>query len=233
MSATKKKGLAKVNTEGWMMSYADMATILLAMFIVLTVLGKDQTGAALHTGLESYRQARDSFGLPGMFEASPRSVQFDQPMTRFSTGEESDSKDNTGRSIDAEQERLQRFLDELGRKFSVDCLPRSLSQATVDLFERFQPSAPYLKASHREIFSQVLPLLQRPNYRVTVTVWATMPADSAWLRAADQAQAIVEDLNEDMKLGASARSRLIAIGQPWPYSNYERPILSITVAKTQ
>lgn len=48
----RKKALAAVNTEGWMMSYADMVTILLAMFIVLSTLGKDQTGASLQKGLE-------------------------------------------------------------------------------------------------------------------------------------------------------------------------------------
>src|SRR3954452_4158866 len=70
MAKLRKKALAAVNTEGWMMSYADMATILLAMFIVLSTLGKDQTGASLQKGLESWRETRQSFGLGGLFTTS-------------------------------------------------------------------------------------------------------------------------------------------------------------------
>src|SRR5438046_8282128 len=72
VAKARKKGLAAINTEGWMMSYADMATILLAMFIVLSTLGKDQTGASLQKGLESWRETRQSFGLGGIFSTSDR-----------------------------------------------------------------------------------------------------------------------------------------------------------------
>src|SRR4051794_37209797 len=72
MAKPRKKALAAINTEGWMMSYADMATILLAMFIVLSTLGKDQTGASLQKGLESWRETHQNFGLPGIFNTSDR-----------------------------------------------------------------------------------------------------------------------------------------------------------------
>src|SRR5207237_8598648 len=70
--AAKKKAEDAINTEGWMMSYADMATILLAMFIVLSTLGKDQTGASLQKGLESWRETCQSFGLGGILTTSDR-----------------------------------------------------------------------------------------------------------------------------------------------------------------
>src|SRR5207244_10746573 len=75
MVKTARKALAAVNTEGWMMSYADMATILLAMFIVLSTLGKDQTGASLQKGLESWRASRQFFGLNGLFNNSNMQTQ--------------------------------------------------------------------------------------------------------------------------------------------------------------
>ena len=125
MLGKRKKGqLDQVNTEGWMMSYADMATILLAMFIVLSVLGKDQTGVALHKGLESYRESRASFGLSGLFSSSPSKAQFDAPMTRFPNGAPDDGA--PGRSIDSEQEQMQHFLEEMNRRFSILKLPAVL-----------------------------------------------------------------------------------------------------------
>src|SRR5215813_11377572 len=63
-----------INTNGWMMSYADMATILLAMFIVLSTLGKDQTGITLQTGTGSYRETRERFGLPSTLTRSGQAV---------------------------------------------------------------------------------------------------------------------------------------------------------------
>ncbi len=70
MLRRRKSADSHINTEGWMMSYADMATILLAMFIVLSTLGKDQSGVNLYNGTGSFRKALDSFGLPGAFSSS-------------------------------------------------------------------------------------------------------------------------------------------------------------------
>lgn len=233
MSRGKKKGaLSKVNTEGWMMSYADMATILLAMFIVLTVLGQDQTGVSLHKGLESYRESRDSFGLSGMFESSPRSVQFDAPTTRFPSGADGESG-SAGRSLDAELERLQHFVHEMDRQFPIDKLPPARAQATVDLFDPIHKESPYLASKHREVLGQVLPLLKRGDYRVTLVVWATMPSDSAWLRAAEQANHVADEAADTAQLEAKDRARFTALGQPWRYPDYQRPVLSISVTKTQ
>src|SRR5947209_7064065 len=81
--ARKKAGDSPINTEGWMMSYADMATILLAMFIVLSTLGKDQTGVNLHNGTGSFRQALDAFGLPGLFSTSSRVIPLETASPRY------------------------------------------------------------------------------------------------------------------------------------------------------
>src|SRR5215471_2745480 len=83
MAKHRKKAETAVNTEGWMMSYADMATILLAMFIVLSTLGKDQTGVSLYNGTGSFRRALDCFGLPGLFPNSAKPIQAEAPGPRY------------------------------------------------------------------------------------------------------------------------------------------------------
>ncbi len=192
--AHKKKGAeGAINTEGWMMSYADMATVLLAMFIVLSTLGKDQTGVSLQKGLESWRDSRASFGLSGAFQTSSHVFQQEAMAPNYGLEQDKPADNGTGpddkegqRSRDAEQEGLQRFLQEMDRQFKVDKLPRVVGSATVDFFDKLGDAPPYLTAKEIEVVDQTLPLLDRGNYRILLIVWATTPSDTAWARAGDQ-----------------------------------------------
>jgi len=165
----KKQAERGINVEGWMMSYADMATVLLAMFIVLSTLGKDQTGVSLQKGLESWRDSRHTFGLGGAFQTSSRVFQKEAMSPQYAHGEDGEpepqgrgpDREDPTRSIDGEQERLQRFLHEMDRQFKVEKLPRVAGNATVDFFDKLAGSAPYLTRKQSEIVQQVLPLLER------------------------------------------------------------------------
>src|SRR5437016_3554424 len=84
MSAKRKRPHSAVNGEGWLMSYADMTTILLSLFIVLTTLGQDQTGINFYKGVESFRESQHRFGLPGQFGSSGSIHDLEAPMARYS-----------------------------------------------------------------------------------------------------------------------------------------------------
>jgi len=234
-----------INTEGWMMSYADMATTLLAMFIVLSTLGKDQTGVNLYKGTGSFVRALESFGLPGWFSNSSQAVQMDASSPHYldddtetppepnATGMEAGTGKGEDRVIDGEEEKLQHFLHEMERHLPVARLPRTKGQAIVDCYERLNASSPYLAPRPAELLWQVMPLLRRPTYRVVLVVWATTPSESAWLRAARQAQQVVEDVGSAAHLDASARARFLAVGQPWRYPDQQRPVLSLIIERTE
>ena len=62
----KKKGHGGgPDANAWMVSYADMATILLAMFIVLSTFSQDQTGITLYHGTGSFKKSLKNFGMRG------------------------------------------------------------------------------------------------------------------------------------------------------------------------
>jgi hypothetical protein len=243
MAKPRKSVLEAINTEGWMMSYADMATILLAMFIVLSTLGKDQTGASLQKGLESWRETRQLFGLPAFFVTANRPNNFGAGGPRYvlegegdplPTAEGGTNKEKpTLPSIDQEVERFQRFLGELDRQFKVDSLPRITGQATVDLYERLNKEPPYLASKHKELLGQIVPLLRRPDYRVLIIAWATMAKESAMSRAAETAKELADEIASGAQLDAEARARLWAVGQTWRYKDYQRPVFSLVIAKNQ
>ncbi len=240
MAKHRQKGADEaVNTDGWMMSYADMATVLLAMFIVLSTLGKDQTGVSLEKGLESWRESRANFGLGGLFATSSNVVKGDAPAPNYHGADDAAGEgggpdaDKGPRGRDAEQERLNRFLAEMDRQFKVDKMPRVAGSATVDFFDPLGPAPPYLTARQAEVVGQVLPLLGRDDYRVTLVVWATTPSDTAWARAAEQARLVADELAAAADLSPPARARLVAVGQTWRYPGFQRPVLSLTIAKTE
>jgi hypothetical protein len=231
MIPKRKKDGGKINTEGWMMSYADMATILLAMFIVLSTFGKDQTGATLQKGLESWKESRQFFGLPGFFTNSSQQHQhnFKGPTYQASEDATDESGDEQAVTLDAEIEKLRRFLKDPGGDGDLARQPSIKGQATLDFFEPLNRQPPYLTAKHRERLSQMLPLLNRKDYTITLVVWATMPVDSALTRAAEQATEIADELRP----GGMRTNNFTAIGQPWRYANFQRPIFSLTLRRLE
>ncbi|HZU38296.1 MAG TPA: flagellar motor protein MotB [Gemmataceae bacterium] len=232
---------SSVNTNGWMMSYADMATTLLAMFIVLSTLGKDQTGISLYNGTGSFVRALDAFGLPGVFSASKKVIQLDTAGPHYLGGMETEDaaghlwsrepSEDELRVLDIEEEHLQQFLQEMQRQLPLAKWPRTQGQAAVDFYDPLNRQPPLLAARHQEVAWQVVPLLRRSNYRVFVVVWATMPSPRAWMRAANQAQALVEEIANAAELDQAARTRLVPLGQPWPYRNRRRPVFSLVIRK--
>ena len=139
----------------------------------------------------------------------------------------------TSRIIDIEEEELQHFLGEMNRQFQVEKLPRARGQAVVDFYERLNKKSPYLPAKYMEVIGQVVPLLRRSHCQVSVVVWATTPSDSAWIRAVNEARAVVEEVTAVARLDATERARLAPLGQPWRYANIRRPILSLIITQTE
>jgi hypothetical protein len=222
------------NSIAWMVSYADMATILLAMFIVLSTLSKDQTGISLFRGTGSFRHALNNFGAPGLFANSDKVAPLTAPGPQHAVTPSDDPRGLDpvgGRVIDAEQEHLQRFLDEAGRTFAVSRLPRIAGSASFDFHEPFAKSAPYLQPAHNEVLNQLLPLLRRENYRLQVIVWAPTPSETATVRAANQADEVAREVRS--RLDPAVGWRVIGVGQIWRFRDVRRPVFSATVIKTE
>src|SRR5437588_5409765 len=93
---------------GWLMSYADMATILLALLIVVSVLSRDQTGATLYRGTGAFRATANQFAHLESSHATP------------AAGEQSasppyEAPPSWWAQVEAE-ERCQQMLLDLGRQ---------------------------------------------------------------------------------------------------------------------
>ena len=63
--AKKKKLEPSVPSKAYLVSFGDTMTALLAFFIVLNSLAKEQTGANMYSGTGSFVSAFSNSGLPG------------------------------------------------------------------------------------------------------------------------------------------------------------------------
>lgn len=227
----------QVDTLGWMMSYADMATILLAMFIVLSALSRDQTGVTFQQATGSLAKARESLGLSGLFSTSSRPIPFEGPTPHYAFTRADDLPGLTpdgpapDRVLDGDEENLKRFVQEIRRQFPCERQPALAGRVVIDLYEPFGKKAPYLTATHNEALHQLLPLLGQPEYRLQLVVWAATPAPAVWARAVDRASLVVREFEKGAGLEDSTRRRILPAGQPWRYRDVRRPVLSLVLTR--
>lgn len=236
MKDERQRMAGRINVMGWLMSYADMATVLLAMFIVLSTLSKDQTGISLYNGTRSFFRVTQSFGLPGespnagLAENKPTPSYLYQPGTAEGEDQERFRTDQPA-VLDSDEQRLHHFLGELRRQFPVENKHGQAGRVVIDTYEPLGKEAPYLRGRNDELFAQLRPLLEREDHRLYLIVWATTPSSSAWLRAAGQARQAADELAARVHLPPAAAARLIPLGQPWRYRDVRRPVLSFLVVK--
>lgn len=242
--ARKTKCPGSGSDKGYLVSFGDTMTALLAFFIVLNSLASDQTGANLHSGTGSFARALNSMGLPTKYPGNRSSQvhQHEYHSPQYIVGSEtenddsheqagSDAESDTERVIDREQEDWQRFLRTMRSTYMVESQERESADVTFDFFTPLNREAPFLTPEIRTAVDRLIPALSRPGYEVELTVWATTPGATAWTRAVETAHAVVQEIQSAYLLSSEQRQRMRGIGRPWPVTDAQRPIVSVTVRK--
>ncbi|MBX3436555.1 MAG: hypothetical protein KF861_03625 [Planctomycetaceae bacterium] len=229
---------------GYLVSFGDTMTALLAFFIVLNSLAEEQTGANLHAGTGSFVNALNSFGVPGIFPSklSSQIFQMDQPGPVYVVGEDSEEStmqstgpDNTEdrqRIVDWEQEDFERFLIEIDRWNELTPQPTVDGEVSFDLFAFLGQSGRIAPDDFFTAARQLAPLMRSNEYELEIVVWATTPTATAWKRALEQAAAIRQEAVDYLMLGDRA-SRVTASAKPWGSSTDKRPTVSIVARRLQ
>ncbi len=228
---------------GYLISFGDTMTALLAFFIVLNSLAKEQTGANLHSGTGSFVKALNSFGVPGIFSSrlSSQAFQMEAPAPLYIVGAEEeddspgkatgpDETDDRQRIIDWEQEDFQRFLNEVGRWHEVSSEPTVDGEVAFDLFAKLDAETTDIPPELLSAARQIAPVLRRDGYEAEVIVWTTTPSMTAWPRAIARADELRQKLARYLQLD-NPETKLTSSGRPWGSATAKRPTVSLVLRR--
>ena len=189
----KKKPESGPN-NGYLISFGDTMTALLAFFIVMNSLATNQTGADLYSGTGSFIDVADGMGVPGLFRSgrSAYPQQMHQASPIYIIGDDDDDTvdnqstgpDDTGeRAIvkDYEQDELERFLLQMQQDNAVAPEDQIQGEVAFDLMQPLPKTKDILVEELRKQMLALYPVLKRPGYEMQIQVWATTPAPSAWM----------------------------------------------------
>jgi flagellar motor protein MotB len=187
----------------WIISFADMISLLMAFFIMLLTMATDKSGKLCNDGytfeqsLIGFRRTIASYGLPGLLGNPDDSLYFNNPRTTYNV---SDGEVNTPqRTLDAEKERIQRIFNQLDKMS--ETLPSQLQgrrpQFSVTPIT-FAPSQAVLDQSARRFLTKFTDDLEQAGTLSGLTIYVVglAPAKTTdkqeWILAAQRAQAVAQ-----------------------------------------
>ncbi len=243
MSRRPKQPASKPS-KAYLVSFGDTMTALLAFFIVLNSLAKDQTGANMYTGTGSFVQAMTSIGIPGKKPGS-RSDQVivkkaPKPVYAVSAAKKipddpgigPDEEDDNQRIIDRQTENFQRFLSEMEYQFEVNEGNPTKSQVVFDSFENLNRDTDVILGVNAiQMASDSIGQLSRSDFELEVVVWANMPSPTAMKKAVDQALLIQQQLERSFQFRSDQRKRLTTSAKPWLFVDAKRPRISFILSR--
>ena len=242
MSRRKRKPPSKPS-NGYLISFGDTMTAMLAFFIVLNTLAEEQTGANLHAGSGSFVTAISSMGLPGMFSGSAgkrvQTMPHAAPKYMVNEGESDedlgkgpDDEDNGLRVLDREAENLQRMIVELEQQFDVGGVTLESRSVAFDLFEPLgKKSGKRLPSSAKRVLAQVAGQLRRPGYRLEIKLWSPTPSVTAMARTTRAAAEVADEVRGFLKGYDEQLESMRATASLWSWSDEKRPVMTILVAR--
>jgi len=214
MNVTRKGRKREENpgTPGWLVSFTDMVTLLLAFFVMLQSLAKKQDPELFFIGQGSFKRAIAGLGIPNLFFGKDCRAELDYQKRKYPTEEEKKKRPNT-RVLDAEADRIRKLFSELKR--IIDTSSSDLSERPVNAFVpelRFRPGSWELDESATKSienlareFNQNLDPSTSQIYVIGLAPDA-VSARQRWLFSARRALSVSEYLSSRLRRGRAGRA---------------------------
>jgi outer membrane protein OmpA-like peptidoglycan-associated protein len=109
----------------WIISFADMISLLMAIFVMLLTMAHEKSGKIVNEGegifeatISGFKRSTSGFGLPEIFGGKQeqygtpgKALYFDSHKTYYAV----EGKESADRTIDAAEERIRRIFNRLGK----------------------------------------------------------------------------------------------------------------------
>ena len=194
-SSSQQKG-----PPGWIVSFTDMITLLLAFFVLLQAFANMQDPDLFHIGRDSFKRAIAGLGIPNILLGKEDRPKFEFRKQKYPT-KEAKNKIPRNRALDAEDEEIRRAFESLRRSMDT----RS-SDVEAELLDKqippitFAPGRAELDSAARNYLSGLAINLQQnlPHKGVRVYVIGLAGEERAgkpqWVVSARRAWAVREFL---------------------------------------
>ncbi|MCR9293698.1 MAG: hypothetical protein NXI32_13320 [bacterium] len=239
---TRKKRLPSQPSKAYLVSFGDTMTALLAFFIVMNSLAKDQTGANMYAGTGSFARAFTASGQPGgmVGRRSDEMIQqaYQQPVYALAENlnQEGDiGPDDSGKDKikDRDQEQFQKFLNAVEQDFGLEQQPKTEQQIVIDSFEPIWTKQGALGQHAVQLLAQTIPKLREPNVDMQLIIWASVPSQKNLEVQLVRLEKLKAEVLSKFWIKPSERNRILFRTRPWLFADAKRPVFSIVVAERE
>ncbi len=194
----------------WMISFADMISLLMAFFVMLLTMATTRTGTLCETGsgvfersMQGFRDSIATFGVPGML-GEKKSLGFARSMQHFAVEGAMEETDGQ-RLIDAGEERTKRLFRQLQTRAAATPSSIKGAQALCDVTPiAFRPGGAELRAEDERYLARFCADLKASGSleNMMVTVVGAAPDETTfrdkWATAARRARVVTEQIRQEL-----------------------------------
>ncbi len=187
---------------GWIVSFTDMITLLLAFFVLLQAFARVRDPELFYVGQGSFRRAIAGLGVPDLLFGKRARPEYEHKKKKNPTEPDKDQS-NKDRVLDAEDEQIRKLFADL--KKTVETKTSDLSNKVVDVMPtpiRFRAGAAELDAAGREFLKGMAVNLTQSLQANEVTIHVVgLAADATygkqqWILSARRAEAAEQFLSQ-------------------------------------
>lgn len=247
MADKKKKKAIKTSepSKAYLVSFGDTMTALLAFFIVLNSLAKEQTGAAMYSGTGSFARAfKSKSGSAGMMPGnrSKYVIQAAHPKPIYGLQDNLEKNEETERTkgpddegderiMDRDQEQFQKFLKQMQQVMDVKEAPTRVDQTVVDAFGSIINDEGKFSKQAEELITRASTHLRRSDTSVELIFWAKMPSPAIFRESLDESVQVRDKIYETFWIREDAKDRFLIRVKPWLFADAKRPIYSLVFSR--